>query len=452
MNTIQRDFAFVLGMQSDAVCLLLVPSDDGYGLFSLKSEPHFWQSCESLERAVREQLGFTAYTLRCLLVEHGDDDPPARHCVYAMQWGGGSEPPGARWLTRDQLADIPLASTHDHAALYGWLTQMQSEPVYRPAWSRFGWRESIYASLPDRLARHGLRLTAPPVAVRVWERGAVLRLPSDQGNVYLKSVPPVFGHEPALTVWLSERFPSAVPDLLDIADGMLMRDYGGAALFEQPDLALWEGGLRAYARLQVALCGHLDALRALAVPQRSLDWLCSELPSFFSDVAALRIGTNPLMESEIERLRLLLPRFMSACSLLAEGAVPLSLEHGDLWTGQIIARNGQFIISDWSDSAITHPFFSLPFFVAEIANELPGVPDARERLTTAYLSEWTAFAALPELQALMLAAATVSAVYTALRYHLDILPAMENRWEMANMLAYNLRLALREVDQIDGEI
>ena len=33
--------------------------------------------------------------------------------------------------------------------------------------------------------------------------------------------------------------------------------------------------------------------------------------------------------------------------------------------------------------------------------------------------------------------------YSALRYYRDILPQMEMRWEMENMLAYNLRLLLR---------
>ena len=38
----------------------------------------------------------------------------------------------------------------------------------------------------------------------------------------------------------------------------------------------------------------------------------------------------------------------------------------------------------------------------------------------------------------------LSPVYTALQYAFDIFPRMEMRWEMENMLAYNLRLLLRE--------
>jgi hypothetical protein len=132
-----------------------------------------------------------------------------------------------------------------------------------------------------------------------------------------------------------------------------------------------------------------------------------------------------------------------ACAALAGFHIPLSLEHGDLWTGQIIARpDGGFLFTDWSDCAITHPFFSLPFFLAEIENELPGVADAPEQLRDAYLGEWTAYESLPRLLAAYDLACLLSPWYTALRYHRDILPYMETRWEMENMLAYNLRLLL----------
>ena len=37
----------------------------------------------------------------------------------------------------------------------------------------------------------------------------------------------------------------------------------------------------------------------------------------------------------------------------------------------------------------------------------------------------------------------LSPLYTALRYYNDVLPNMHQRWEMENMLNYNLRLLLK---------
>jgi hypothetical protein len=88
MNTIQRDFVLVFRIETDAYQILLVPSETGYDLPLLQTDYHFWQSCEAVERGVREQLGFTAYTLRCLSVEHVPGEPSESRCVYAMQWAG----------------------------------------------------------------------------------------------------------------------------------------------------------------------------------------------------------------------------------------------------------------------------------------------------------------------------------------------------------------------------
>lgn len=151
--------------------------------------------------------------------------------------------------------------------------QLEGDHAQRPVWARPAWRERILVSLPERLAWYGCRLTALPAAVCVWECGAVLRLPTDQGNLYLKFVPSLFRHEPVLTAGLGAQYLGTVPDVLDVADGMLMRDYGRAPLIAQPDLALWEAGLRAYARLQVSLIDCRDDLRGLAVPERSLAWM-----------------------------------------------------------------------------------------------------------------------------------------------------------------------------------
>ena len=73
-----------------------------------------------------------------------------------------------------------------------------------------------------------------------------------------------------------------------------------------------------------------------------------------------------------------------------------------------------------------------------------GVPDARERLAEAYLTPWTTFEPMPRLLEAYAAVKLLSPLYTSLQYAFDIFPRMEMRWEMENMLAYNLRLLLRE--------
>jgi hypothetical protein len=221
--------------------------------------------------------------------------------------------------------------------------------------------------------------------------------------------------------------------------------YTGKSLREQPDLALWQEALAGYAKLQVDLASRTDELRALGVPERGLDWIADHIDGLLDDEAMLSCSLNPLTAEQIAQVRKLRLRLHAACETLRKFNIPYSLEHGDLWTGQIIVRpEGGYIYTDWSDSAITCPLFSLPYFLAEVDNELPGVTDARDYLRNAYLSAWTAFEPMPRLLEAYDSVKLLSPLYTTLQYAYDILPRMERRWEMENMIGYNLRLLLRE--------
>ncbi len=142
----------------------------------------------------------------------------------------------------------------------------------------------------------------------------------------------------------------------------------------------------------------------------------------------------------------LAPRLLQACETLSALNLPDTLEHGDLHAGQFFVQNDKLWLLDWSDSTITHPLLSLPFFLAELANELPDSPDAEARLRRAYFAEWSQYASVDELETLYTELAMVSALFSTLRYIHDILPQMTYRWEMHNMVVYNLRWLLRVVN------
>jgi hypothetical protein len=256
----------------------------------------------------------------------------------------------------------------------------------------------------------------------------------------------MFQHEPALAAWLYTQHPDQFPAVRDFHTGydLLMAAYTGQSLTETPKLDVWQKALAQYAGLQAEFASRLGELRTLGVPERGLDWIAAHIDPLLDDDGLLRCGTRPLNEDEITHLRDLRPRLHQAFEALHTYNIPLSLEHGDLWTGQIIVRpDGGYVFTDWSDSTITHPLFSLPFFLAEVDNELPGVPDARERLRETYLTPWTTFEPMPRLLEAYAHVNLLSPLFTTLQYAFDILPRMEIRWEMENMLAYNLRLLLR---------
>jgi hypothetical protein len=138
----------------------------------------------------------------------------------------------------------------------------------------------------------------------VWAISSVLRVPTSEGDVYFKAVPPLFDHEPALTSALARRHPGRITTVLATARErrwMLMEDVGGKELGEMADGAAWEEAVGAYARLQLEWIDGVDALRALGCADRTLEVLESEIDETLADPLLVELprGLNP---EEVEAL------------------------------------------------------------------------------------------------------------------------------------------------------
>jgi hypothetical protein len=428
------DYAVILNLDH---AILLV--DNALPAIS-NNTPHFWQTAESVIQAINAHYGLQVTVVRCLRSDLANDHITN---LYLMEYQGGDLPAGARWVCRADLPALPPPASADD--IDGWLDWFEGDRPNRRPWYRPGFFRQMVDALPPRLGQTPLAVEQ----VRSWERSSILRIhTADDSSLYLKSIPQMFAHEPALSAWLAAQSPIQFPGVIDIRPGcdFIMSAYEGTPLIEQPDVDIWGKALAEYAALQVGWASQVSELRALGVPERGLDWIAAHIDGLLADESLLRGGLWPLTDEQIATLRALAPRLHAACDALTAYNIPISLEHGDLWTGQIVIRpDGGFCFTDWSDSAITCPLFSLPFFLAEVHNELPGVPDAPERLRDAYLAPWTAYEPMPHLLEAYEYVRLLSPLYTALQYAYDILPRMEIRWEMENMVGYNLRLLLRAV-------
>jgi hypothetical protein len=440
MTPAYYDFAFILRAHGTNPSILLVQGQDNtFQLPVYQNEPHFWQTSAPIVSNLRQKHGIAAYALRCLQTTYVEGELPQLRRIYALEYLAGIPPVGAAWFTPDTLPEIADITPYTRDQLADWLHYCVTDAPLRPRWAKLGWYGELQKLFGNWLPPLGSRMQQ----LRAWERGTVWRIEHDGEVRYFKYVPPMFQHEPRLTTVLSRLMPDEIPEVIGFADDWFgMRAYQGTALSETPDITLWSEALRRVARLQIRCLAHVDTFQSMGVPVRGLDWIAAHIGTLLTDEAALRRGHVPLTNDEIARLRALMPQIQSALRVLADCSVPASLEHGDLWTGQIIAEADKFVITDWSDSALTFPWFTLPFFKSELATELP-LEGAEAILTLAYLSEWTQFAPLETLYEWYAHTRLLAPLYTALRYYMDILPAMEQQWEMENMLTYNLRLALR---------
>lgn len=432
--------------------LLLLPDEDGWRLPAFGgAERRFWQDVDHVNRGLRERLALAATTLRCMAIDYIRDHELLSKVYAAVPRDPAWAPPaGARWAARGELAGLPLALERHRPIIEEWFTWYGGPPPrpQRPPWYMPGWFDAAAAWAAEGLAAAGLAPTGPPEQLRSWQRSAIVRLPTARGPAYLKAVPPMFGHEPALTVALAAAAPGrfAAPIAVDRARGwLLMRELPGPTLDTQTEeIAVWEAALAAFAEAQIDSAGRIDDLRALGVPERPLAALVDGLDALLAELAAASPDSpDGLTPADRAQLRGLGPWLRALAAELAAYGLPTALEHGDFWPGQVVATAGGFGFLDWSDSSLAHPFFSLLLFLEELDDFFPRAPAARERLRDAYLAPWAAAAPGADLARAFELAQPLAALHHARAYHSVVLPNMEVRWEMELMLPFFLKLLLR---------
>jgi hypothetical protein len=103
------------------------------------------------------------------------------------------------------------------------------------------------------------------------------------------------------------------------------------------------------------------------------------------------------------------------------------------------------VFIDWSDASLSHPFFSMAFFSdeEEMRPYLGDAPDAPDQLRDAYLEPWIVYEPYDILTQAWSIACSMAPLGTALLYHDRILPGMEVKCEMENMIPFFLRSVLR---------
>ncbi len=424
--------------------LLIQSRESGYTLPTFETqETVFWQTVDHINREMHTLTGLNLTTLRCLRTDYQqNDDRVVRY--YALENHSPEHlPDGFRAVSRDELDGLPDAQRQMAQVWFDWYTVDQTGA---PAWYRPGWFAGASDWINQQLARLKLELTAPIEQLRSWERSAVLRVVTDRGMVYFKALPPMFAHEPRLTYWLAEQYPGDAPRLLAVDAArrwMLMADFGGHTLDKITDVAVWEAALFNYGQLQVKLMQRTHELLVLKCPDRRPNLLLGRIEAMLNQTADQLSGSiTKFTEAEINVLRARLPEFKEIFAELARFPILPTLEHGDFWQGQVVVKDKRFTFIDWSDSSVSHPFFSMNF-LEEPHNEFPGdAAETRERLRAAYLKAFTGYLAMERLEKAYTLALQLAPLHHALIYHQHILPKMSIKWEMDNMIPFYLKAVI----------
>jgi hypothetical protein len=305
-------------------------------------------------------------------------------------------------------------------------------------WRDPGWRTAALEWAAGQLARSGLEPAGEPQQPHVRTWSTAFRLPLRGGAAaWLKSVGPGSAQEPvlagALGGWVPEHV--LVPLAVEPVRRLLLLPDGGTTLRETgAGPAAWEDMLQAYARLQIALVPHADALLARGVPDIRPERLPDLVDDLLADDGAQLVGRPGGLDPDVRR-RLTAGRddVARACRGLAGGGIPATLQHDDLHDANVFVADGRFRFFDWGDASVSHPFLSLLVALRMAAGALdlrPGDP-ALGRLRDAYLEPWTPYgtpAALREQCDLALQVAPLARALTWRRILRGVHPDERGEW------------------------
>ena len=380
----------------------------------VRTQDHHPADVEPLRRAIRAELGFDAFILTCRNVTVGDG------------------------VVRRTLDVELLGDSREN--------QRSREVVDGREWTKPGWFGQVREWL-DRQATAGGWTVHQVEQIRSWEFSCVLRVLTDQGELYFKAMPRAYAGEVALIQRLAKWYPAWLPSVESADLGrrwVLLRACGGRCLEAGAPLADWQRVARAYAQLQLASAQKVDRLRALGCPDRSLRTLREAIEPLLADKAALLVSEeHGLTSAELESLRAALPWLEATCDELSASSLPQTLEHGDLWASNIYIGDGDPQFIDWTDACLSHPFLSLGPLLRSAGwdAQLQDDSGAVRKIADAYLEPWSAYASPAELRRLLELAEPLAALHIAVAISLHS-PGSHQQWWLWRMVPFFARTAL----------
>lgn len=348
---------------------------------------------DRVQAGLRQVCEVPFNVLRCLAFKINEQDhrTDALYLLEAREIGFPSDdlPLGLCWITLDDLRSemVPEILLSGFSGwLEGWKLQADQgmtwqPPPLSPPWARPGWFAQAETWIAAKMTNLGNNVQAIE-SLKSWSISAVLRVHTTSHPVFFKASLdlPLFVNEGVVMAGLARLYPDNIPTPLAVnaaRNWMLLEDLGGPIGSAAP-FALKEGLFQAMARIQIDSSHRLDSLFQIGCIDRRIPWLQAHLKALLADEITLSL----LTQAEREELRRALPRLQMLLSELDSLSIPPALIHGDLHTGNVALRDGKIQIFDWTDAAITHPFFDLDVV---FTTEDPGL---REKLEDAYLSVW----------------------------------------------------------------
>ncbi|AXF57124.1 phosphotransferase [Salicibibacter kimchii] len=312
------------------------------------------------------------------------------------------------------------------------LQQWKKNESNQMPWFQYGFRDEIAKWAGSKLSDSCCAIEQ----VRSWEKGLLLKVHGYNDNYYVKTVPPIFAHEP----FVHKSMPEYVPEVIAIAEKKntyMMKEIKGKLLGYSKDIQHWKITARRIARLQIY--GELQTKPI--IPKRPIETVLTE-KQMKKTIKSLQ---NHISHTSYQTLLNSIPSVLSLVQTL-DSKLPLSVDHGDLFGGNVIVENGEPLIYDWSNSSIAHPFLSVVRLVEEVAVFFS--EDLREEVLNAYLCEWNDFGQIDELRYEFSIVRLLEPIYYLVVHILMIFPSFQDNVDQEEIIDNYVTKWLGDIEHV----
>ncbi len=391
-----------------------------------------------LNAAIESRYGIRVTVLRSL--DHGQVRDGVVERSHEIEVHGSLERCSLEWRRASSL----MLDAADSVVVAEW-----QAPFFRVSgcdWMLPGWFDTACAWIVDALRGAGLAAPSSIRQIRTWASSCVLEIATGSSMRYFKALPESGQVEHAVTRFLGGHFPHSVPRLIAVdADRrwLLLGACAGRNLEVVDDINLWARAARRYGELQVACMSRICDLEGACCPRRELESLPAAVAALAADERVIRPGeVDGLSHAEAAQLRALVPNLAERCAALRACRIPDSLEHGDLWPGNIFVDAHESTIIDWEDVAIAHPFLSIAPLIVGLGHAGLASSTNVERLEREYVRAFGSIAPPAELRHALALAAPLSFLDMAVRYREQRPSVVRLHPWMRDLVPQTIRLAL----------
>jgi hypothetical protein len=306
-------------------------------------EVPWWQEVLGVAGGARERYGVDVTVLRLLHAETG--------------WGTAGGP-----VT--YLAEVDAAPDHDLTPWTG-ADPTVDHPLRLP-YARPGGPAADLVWADAQLAAAGRPRAGPAEQVKTWNLSSIWRLPTADGPVWLKVVPPFFAHEGAM---LRRLHSDVVPPLV-AAEGrrVLLEDVPGEDHWGA-ELPVLERIVSMLVGLQVEWVDRVPELVEVGAP----DWRAEAFVP--ATERLLSVAGGDLGAERMSRLHAIVEGLPQRFAAVAECGVPDTFVHGDFHPGNSRGSDtpdGRSVLLDWGDCGIGNPLLDQAATLASIREEQRG--------------------------------------------------------------------------------